>query len=339
MPCWRPAAYSGRVGQMTRLLVVAMLLSIWAMGARTPVDARGQLPANLPSPLDSMVDTERRFAARAVDVGWKAAFLEFFSDSAVGFAEAAAGFAKDQIRAVPDPPSGHQLLWEPRWGDISASGDLGYLTGPARSILPGRNGGLPAHSVYASIWKRDRDGSFKVVMDVGVPVPGPAPFATGFVRAPHDGRFSGDYDERTPPLAAADGVLNSDLRTGQARAYRGRLAPDARLHRPGRLPLVGEARIVAFLATQPAAVAVDTRSSESSQAGDLGYTWGTYIVRHGRSASDGRGQAGRGAQSTPRPAPRPTLSGAGVEEGFYVRVWVRERGGQWRVALDVLQPQ
>jgi hypothetical protein len=26
-----------------------------------------------------------------------------------------------------------------------------------------------------------------------------------------------------------------------------------------------------------------------------------------------------------------------IQAGFYVRVWVRERDGQWKVALDVLQ--
>jgi hypothetical protein len=26
-----------------------------------------------------------------------------------------------------------------------------------------------------------------------------------------------------------------------------------------------------------------------------------------------------------------------IQAGFYVRVWVRERNGQWKVALDVLQ--
>jgi hypothetical protein len=27
------------------------------------------------------------------------------------------------------------------------------------------------------------------------------------------------------------------------------------------------------------------------------------------------------------------------ENGFYVRVWVRERNGQWKLAMDILQPQ
>jgi hypothetical protein len=293
---------------MSRLRTVCAIGSLVLIGAAvTTGRLRAQRPGAGPSALESMVDTERRFATRAGEVGWKEAFLEYFSDAAIGFAAGAVGLAKDQIGANSAPPPGFQLLWEPRWGDVSASGELGYLTGPSRSIVPTRNAGRPQHSVYASVWKRQRDGSFKVVMDVGVSVPGPSTFAQGFTRAPHDGRFTGDYDERTPPLAAADGVLNSDLRTGQARAYRGRLAPGARLHRPGVHPVVGDARIAAFLRTQPVVLSADTRASESSQAGDLGYTWGSYRGR--------------------------------LAEGFYLRVWVRERSGQWRVALDVLQPQ
>lgn len=260
-----------------------------------------------------MVETERAFAARALVVGWKDAFLEYFADDAIGFDEQQVGLAKDQIRRTPDPPADLRLLWEPRYGDIASSGELGYLTGPVQNILPSRNNGRPRHSTYASIWKRQRDGSFKVVLDVGVDTPGPVPFPPGFTRAAVPNRFTGDYDETTPPLGAADGVLNSGLRTSQARAYRGHLANGARLHRPDIMPLVGERAITRWLASQPSFAASDTRYTESSRSGDLGYTWGTYQV------------ARRGA--TP------------PQEGFYVRVWIRERSGQWKVAVDVLQPQ
>jgi hypothetical protein len=116
-----------------------------------------------------------------------------------------------------------------------------------------------------------------------------------------------------PPLGTADGILNSALRSSQARAYRGRLTVGARLFRPNVAPPVGETAIVRWLASQPTYAAADTRYVEAARSGDLGYTWGTYII------------AGRG--NTRR------------QEGFYVRTWLRERNGQWKVALDVLQPQ
>lgn len=283
------------------LAVVGLVATLHAQSPAAPA---------LPQSLEQMIEAERAFAARALVIGWKKAFLEFFSQAAVGFENGAVGSARDQLEKSPDPPPDLQLIWEPRYGDVAASGELGYLTGPVQNIRASRDNGRPRHSNYMSVWKRQRDGSFKVVMDVGIPTPGPVPFAPGFTRAPQANRFTGDYDETTPPLGTADGLLNAGIRSNQARAYRSQLAPSARLHRPNVMPIVGERAIAQWLAKQPALAAADTRYSEAARSGDLGYTWGNYATR-----------------------------GAKPETGFYVRVWVRERNGQWKLAVDVLQPQ
>ena len=207
-----------------------LFASLTLVAAVATATLTAQPSRKLPDALTQMIDAERAFAARALVVGWKQAFLDYFADDAVGF-DGGAGLAKDQIRKNPDPPNDLQLIWEPRYGDVAASGELGYLTGPVRNIRKSRDNGRPRHSTYASIWKRQRDGSFKVVMDFGVNTPGPVPFAAGFTRAPVGNRFSGDYDDTTPPLSAADGVLNSGLRTSQADGYRGRLAAGVRFLR------------------------------------------------------------------------------------------------------------
>jgi len=291
-----------------RALASALLLIV-----ALTTSARTQAPTALPMALEQMVETERSFAARALVTGWKQAFLEFFAPGAMGFDEGQVGLARDQIERSPDPPKDLQLVWEPRYGDVSASGDIGYLTGPVRNVRASRDGGRPRHSNYMSIWKRQRDGSFKVVMDVGIPTPGPVPFAPGFTRAPQTDRLSGDYDDTTPPLGTADSLLNAVLRTDQARGYRSLLSPGARLHRLNLMPMVGERPILRWLATQPPLVAADSRFSEAARSGDLGYTWGTYTA---------------GARGAAKP-----------EAGFYVRVWARGRNGQWKLALDVTQPQ
>ena len=300
---------------------LAAVLCLVALAAGTPAGAQraAAKPEPIPPALEAMADTERDFAKRAMVVGWKEAFLEFFSESAVGYDGESVGPAKEQIRANPDPPKDHQLLWEPRYGDVARSGELGYLTGPSRNILPSRNNGQPRHGVYASIWKRERDGSFRVVIDVGINTPRAATFADGFTRAPAPNRFTGELNDRTPPLGTADSVLNSDLRTGAARAYRGRLAPGVRFHRPLTMPVLGEAAVLRFLANQPRFDQADSRFAESAQSGDLGYTWGTWS----RRLPPARGRAGAAGP-------------ARQESGFYTRVWTRDRSGQWKVVLDVL---
>ena len=295
-----------------------MFLRLWivsvALLATASLTAQEPLPqaAPLPQALTQMVEAERAFAARALVIGWKQAFLEYFAPDAVGFDEGKVGLARDQIVKNPDPPPDLQLMWEPRFGDVSGSGELGFLTGPVQNVRASRDGGKPRYSNYASIWKRQRDGSFKVVMDVGINTPGPVSFAPGFTRVPQKNRFTGDYDDTTPPLGTADSLLNAELRRSPARAYRPNLAVYARLHRPNAMPIVGDARILQWLATQAAFTTADTRFAEAARSGDLGYTWGTYTRKSARGAN---------------------------ETGFYVRVWMRERNGQWKLALDVLQPQ
>ena len=261
--------------------------------------------------LDEMVRTEQRFAARALVVNWKQAFLEYFADSASGFDEDQVVPAKELFRKLPDPPKDVQLIWEPRYGDIASSGDLGYLTGPVRRINPRVNGGRPQPSIYASVWKRQADGSFRVVMDMGVPTPAPVAFPPGFTRAPQTQRFTRTttVPSAVKSLRDTDAALTNALRRGQSDAYRGHLAEGARLHRPDVMPIVGEPAIVAWLAGQPRYAAGESKFADTSMAGDLGYTYGTY-----------------------------TLEGSQAPHGFYVRVWSRGGDGVWRVALDVLQP-
>jgi ketosteroid isomerase-like protein len=295
------------------LVAIALLVVVWRTGAQTP--------ESLPEALTQMIEAERAFAARALVIGWKDAFLEYFSVSAIGFDQGKPGSAREQLAKAPDPPKDLQLIWEPRYGDVAASGELGYLTGPVRNIRASRDGGKPRFSNYASVWKRQKDGAFKVVMDVGINTPSAVPFPEGFTRAPQKNRFTGDYDDSTAPLGTADEVLNSALRTNQLRAYRPRLADGVRFHRQNRLPIVGTQAATKWLASQRAVSSADSKFSEVARSGDLGYTWGTYTIAPRTITSRGRGES----------------QTVNVEAGFYVRVWVRERNGQWKVALDVLQ--
>lgn len=298
--------------------LAAIAIALLVVGWR----AAAQAPEPLPESLTQMIETERAFAARALVVGWKDAFLDYFAPSAIGFAEGKPGAAREQIAKNPDPPKDLQLIWEPRYGDIAASGELGFLTGPVRNIRASRDGGKPRFSNYASIWKRQKDGSFKVVMDVGINTPSEVRFPAGFTRVPHKNRFTGDYDDSTAPLGTADEVLNSALKTSQLSAYRPRLAEGVRFHRQNQLPIVGIPAVTKWLASRPAFTSVDSRFSEVARSGDLGYTWGTFTIAPTRTVT----APGRGQTQT-----------INIEAGFYVRVWVRERSGQWKVALDVLQ--
>src|SRR5687767_2510967 len=161
----RPPHRAATRSSARSLVLLASVLLAATPSAQTPA------PTELPSALTRMIEAERAFAARALVVGWKQAFLEYFDDEAIGFDSGRAGPAKEQLRGAPDPPKDQQLIWEPRYGDVAGSGELGYLTGPVRNILPSRNNGQPRHSTYFSVWKRQRNGTYRVILDVGTPTP------------------------------------------------------------------------------------------------------------------------------------------------------------------------
>jgi len=68
----------------------------------------------------------------------------------------------------------NQLLWTPVGADISNSGDLGYTYGNYEFHSKDKDGKPTVeYGKYTSIWKKQSDGSWKVVLDMGNASPAP----------------------------------------------------------------------------------------------------------------------------------------------------------------------
>jgi ketosteroid isomerase-like protein len=273
----------------------------------------GLVTAQVASPADlmAMADTERAFAKRATVVGWRDAFLEFFADEAITFAPDVVP-AKDGLRKQPSRPfSELELVWEPRLGDVAASGDLGWLTGPSTSINHTVKDSRPRYGCYLSIWRKQSDGRWRVLIDVGADSPEPVSFAPGFTRIAFDARYrrKGGEEGAGKSLAEADRDLNNQIGQGAARAFAGRLTPASRLHRPGFAPMVGTDAIATWLNQHASTVTAKDGAAETAAAADFGYSYGTFAVT----------------------APAP-------QSGAYVRLWNRDASGRWWLMVDVAQP-
>src|SRR4029077_19026428 len=74
------------------------------------------------------------------------------------------------------------LKWQPLKADVAASGAVGYTAGNWQiPVLDKRtNKRVLVTGKYLTVWKKQKDGSWKVVADIGNqdPVPTPAPAAT-----------------------------------------------------------------------------------------------------------------------------------------------------------------
>ena len=252
---------------------------------------------DIPRSLRDMADTERAFAQAATVKGVRDAFLEFFADDALALVPAPTSY-KERLRARPSVPfSENELRWEPRLGDVAASGELGWLTGPS-TFINHKDKQPPRHGNYLSVWKKQADGSWKVLLDVGSQSPTPVPFAPGFHRFAVPTRYTGKTTK-------ADATATLEAADRRANAGDPPLADGARIHRDGMPAVVGREAALAWLG-RAGPTARTTGRAESAASGDVGYTFGTY--------------------ETP---------GDPAARGSYIRVWSRDAAGRWLVVVDV----
>ena len=127
------------------------------------------------APVDDVLAADRAFAAVAKAKGARTAFTEFADPQAIMF-RAGVGPVKglDAIGRVFEDPPAATPVWEPEAAEVAASGDLAYTWGPF-TWTPVPTGPLagkpPLTGYYVSIWKKQPDGRWKWVVDLGVPAP------------------------------------------------------------------------------------------------------------------------------------------------------------------------
>jgi ketosteroid isomerase-like protein len=104
----------------------------------------------------------------------RAAFLALIADQATfggGTPNELKG--KDEIWkawSVFFDPKGPALTWHPSKADVLAGGDVGYTTGFSERRAPD---GTVNKGNYLTVWKKQKDGSWKAIFDTGTAVPEP----------------------------------------------------------------------------------------------------------------------------------------------------------------------
>lgn len=284
-----------------RIAIVTALLAGGAAAA-----ASGGAGESLPAELAPIVAAERAFAKRAGEVGVRQSFMEYFADDAVSFAPDP-GNAQQRLKARPAPkePPPVLLEWGPEMAEVSADGTMGWTTGP--SLFTDKTGKRPPHhGYYFSVWKKQPDGQFKVVIDIGTDAPSPTPIPTVARAVGGDGKAGSKEVTTFADVKARDEAFCKAAERGAKKAYAAALAPDARMHLDGTLPAVGHE------ATRAALAKLDGVMTCAPQGGDaaagLGYVYGSW---------ERRAKAG----------------GDVVDQGFYARVWRQQKG--WHIAADV----
>jgi len=261
------------------------------------------------APADDALAADVAFAARASDIGFHDAFIEYLAPDAVLFRPEA---VRGQDWLAANEPAAGKLEWTPSAAAAACNGRLAVTSGPWR--YSNAAGGEPVAGHYLSVWRLMDDGRWLAVLDHGIDHAGtvqPAGLlATTFERfwPRRDADAVCDARRRGIEPEIADRDLNERItRAGLPEALRRAAAAGALAYRDDLPPVVlgaadlpGDDRFAAGCEAQTLGVIADPD-------GDLAVTHG--VLR----AADGSVRA------------------------LYIRVWQRERK-RWQVAIDLQTP-
>ena len=244
-------------------------------------------------------EAEKAFARAGAERGIRESFLQFFADESVLFAPGPTN-GKAYYKEYKD--KGYKLVWEPNFAAVAASGELGVTTGPWHLEKSMTNPEILGYGEFSSVWKRQPNKSWKVVLDLGIEheKPSAAPPEAQLISLHTEKNKSSDELERKERALLASKDFNQALLE--------RASDDVRILRDGALPGIGKPDATAFLSRQSGKVTRERQfGGGMSEAKDLAWRYGAY-------SSEG---------------------GTAIEKGYYLTVWRLDSDGAWKIILDV----
>ncbi len=253
--------------------------------------------------LESLVDAERSFAAASGKDGMKKAFLTFLADDALVFRP---GPLNGKSVWEKRKESTARLEWHPTVAFVSASGELGYTSGPSVFTPEAHLDQPPWYGYFVSVWKKQKDGNWKVVLDLGTDTQAPlSPDTSLYIPPSFSNVSSNPKTEKNNVLNAEKNFSKAANSTGIRAAFRKFLLDDGRVYRPGKFPVQGRDAVVAAFEKDQSKVRSTVTACTVSNAGDLAYTHGSYTSS---------------------------------EPGYFVRIWRKVGPGTWKIAIDIISP-
>jgi ketosteroid isomerase-like protein len=269
------------------------------------------------SALHSMVDTERAFAKASEEKGTRDSFLMFIAEDGILFRPTAV-MGKKWLQEHPVPLSEKRplLAWQPIFADMAAAGDMGYTFGPWEFKQDIKDQKPVAFGHFATVWKKQKDGTWKFAIDLGISHPQSATPSISWEPPPPAAKAI-PLAPRVSVTLSREALITRDREFSKESANHGSLAAftkyaadDVRLFRNDHLPFVGKSAIAEALRVKEGVLTWQPLFADASSSGDLGYTHGTYKVKTDRVLT---------------------------AKGNYMRFW-KKLDGVWKVVLDVADP-
>jgi ketosteroid isomerase-like protein len=157
--------------KLRSLILVFLLVSTTAtLMAQTSATDSPASADSKPATTDTLRQLEADFMKAAAERGAEG-YMSYYADDAVEVpngAEAIHGKANIAKTMSFLNDKSNQLTWTPVDAGISISGDLGWTSGTYEFRSKDKDDKTKVeHGKYTSIWKKQPDGNWKVVLDMG----------------------------------------------------------------------------------------------------------------------------------------------------------------------------
>ncbi|MBC8173160.1 MAG: DUF4440 domain-containing protein [Chitinophagales bacterium] len=121
---------------------------------------------------DVILDTDRSFCSYALEHGINKAFLFYADDSIVRLnnGELPVRGKTDLTKQYGNDAGTKNISWYPVDGEVARSGEMGYTWGNWKFTSPD----TIFYGNYVTVWKKQQDGTWKVLLDGGNDTPAPA---------------------------------------------------------------------------------------------------------------------------------------------------------------------
>lgn len=289
---------------------------------RKPLRALAVLAAACPfvvlaasEPRESVLAADAAFAALSVERSSQQAFQAYLARDGIVFRPTAVTAL--EWLGTHEQASG-RLEWRSSAAAVACDGRLALTSGPW--VYSNAEGGEPVAGHYLSLWRREDDGGWVVVLDHGVEHALETPDA-GVLQSGLDALWPPAAPRDCPPRTAPslDGLADADRRLNEAIRSTGIDVAIRQFAHARALAYRDESRPRPLASDWPAdglvlgsRVDTLTQAAIAAPGSDMGYTYGEIV---GKTNHDG--------MQTVRAA--------------YVRVWLHD-GLEWRVGLDMLTP-
>ena len=245
--------------------------------------------------LRSLVDAEWAFINLAKETNTRDAFWAQFTDETILFGEGPVNAKKSYEN---QKPNASWLKWEPIYSDIAASGDFGYNT----------DENALAFGQFVSMWKRQEDGAWKLLLDIGIEHPKANSVAKWKSSSIESARRKNVADASKKYLQQLEqNFINAQLKN-KVSAYKESLSTEIRLYRPGKEPMTESSAVASYI-EEESVVQYHYVDGNISSTADLAYAYGTAIVQ---------------------------LTPSQTKAANYLRIWKNEKDRGWRIVLDLV---